>query len=427
MELSAIVKILAVFFGMLALSKVKIPLGLAVFAGGVVLNIWAGVSPTAAGYVAVQTASSADFWLLIVITALIFEFGRYLSLPENAREFVALAYRLGGKHGRTWSLMVVPAMIGLVPMPAGALFSAPLVRQSAEEESWNPGWKAAVNYWFRHMWEYWWPLYSAVIMALSIFDTNIQNFILFQIPFSAVFFFTGYMVLIRPFVARLKSGASQSKANRGYGSLKVVAPLLIVVLCAFFMPGLLSALFPDMRSLTVRLTAMLIGVTAGLIPIFIDERKKKQKKFLSATFSWKHFNILVTVAGILMFQAFLSSSGLLPVARNELHESGVPLPVVIAVLPFLAGFVTGIALGFAGTAFPLIALLAEGAQIPVAAVIALAYGFGFLGMMLSPVHLCFVVTCDYFSASPFSVYRRIAPGVVFMMIFTVAVALVYGL
>jgi len=38
---------------------------------------------------------------------------------------------------------------------------------------------------------------------------------------------------------------------------------------------------------------------------------------------------------------------------------------------------------------------------------ALAYTFGYMGMMLSPVHLCFLVTKDYYKANLLKCYRHV--------------------
>ena len=40
-------------------------------------------------------------------------------------------------------------------------------------------------------------------------------------------------------------------------------------------------------------------------------------------------------------------------ARDELAAYNVPLIMVIALMPFLSGFITGIAVGFVGLSFPL--------------------------------------------------------------------------
>jgi len=54
------------------------------------------------------------------------------------------------------------------------------------------------------------------------------------------------------------------------------------------------------------------------------------------------------------------------------------------------------------------------------ATLVLAYGFGYAGMMLSPVHLCLLVTRDYFSAPLMGVYRRILPCAITILVYAAA-------
>jgi hypothetical protein len=45
----------------------------------------------------------------------------------------------------------------------------------------------------------------------------------------------------------------------------------------------------------------------------------------------------------------------------------------------------------------------------------LAYTFGFMGMMLSPVHLCLLVTKDFFQASFYDSYRYLIKNILTVM------------
>jgi uncharacterized protein len=105
--------------------------------------------------------------------------------------------RLGGRHGRALSLVLIPASIGLVPMPGGALFSAPLVGETLREKHLPAAWKASVNYWFRHIFEYWWPLYPVVIVTLSIFSLKTWQFFSLQVPFTLVSLLAGWYFILR--------------------------------------------------------------------------------------------------------------------------------------------------------------------------------------------------------------------------------------
>ncbi|MFO0751886.1 MAG: DUF401 family protein [Thermodesulfovibrionales bacterium] len=45
----------------------------------------------------------------------------------------------------------------------------------------------------------------------------------------------------------------------------------------------------------------------------------------------------------------------------------------------------------------------------------LAFASGFLGVLLSPVHLCLVLTREYFKADAWGIYKRIIPASLVIM------------
>ena len=102
----------------------------------------------------------------------------------------------------------------------------------------------------------------------------------------------------------------------------------------------------------------------------------------------------------------------------------IPTPVEVG---FSRG-ITGIAIGFVGASFPLVVPLFSGlAPLDFLAHASLAYAAGYMGMMLSPVHICLLVTRDYFKASLAASYRHLyKPVVAVMMIWAVLLgAIVY--
>ncbi len=408
-SLPALVKILSVFFGMLGLTRLKVPLGAALIVGGLALPLWAGLPPAELPSRLLDAFGSPFLWLFLAVTALVVEFGRHMARPDNAAALLALSRRLGGRHGRLCSLAALPALVGLVPMPAGALFSAPMVQQSVPDAAWNPDWKAAVNYWFRHIWEYWWPIYPAIIIGMAIFNMETWQFMATLIAYTPVSVALGYWRLLRPHRAAL-AAPSATPAGNLRQSLRVILPLGVIIAAVLILPPVLEALWPRLDAQVRKMLAMLAGMLAGLGLIAWEERGRDTGLFRSIV-SWHSWNVLLIVGGVAIFQSLLESSGLVPVASRELLNSGLPVVPVIALLPFLAGFVTGASAGFAGIAFPLVVglLTTPGSGLHPMATLALAFGFGFLGMMLSPIHLCLLVTRDYFAASLLSIYRHILP------------------
>jgi integral membrane protein (TIGR00529 family) len=413
----ALAKILIVFAGMLLAARLRLQLGIALVLGGLTLNFWAGLPAAQAAANLGQALHDPDLWLLLVITLLI-ELCRFVTEGRNSRELLAAVQRWGGRHGRAATLIGLPAMIGLIPMAAGALLSAPFVRQASEGTAHSAEWKSAVNYWFRHVWEYWWPLYPGVIVSMSILGIDTLRFISVQWLYTPVALAVGYFFLIRPHAAGLAQVTVPAEGSNRR-ALFVMLPLLVVVASMCLLPMPLRLLLPSVSASNRRLIAVMLGLAIGLAYIFVDERRSRQsgqapgtgRRMFSTLFERNSVSIMITLAGGLLFKSLLERSGLVPQASRDLMAAGVPVVATVAALPCMAGAVTGMSVGFAGTAFPLVAGLmnAPEADLTPLATLVLAYGFGYVGMMLSPVHLCLLVTRDFFKASLWPVYRHFLP------------------
>jgi integral membrane protein (TIGR00529 family) len=416
----AIAKILIVFAVMLALSRVNVPLGLAIVLGGIALDLWGGAGVVGAARDFGAACLQSELWLFLAITVLIIEIGRFMTEKRNADEIIAATRRWGGRHGRAVSLMALPAIIGLIPMPAGALFSAPFVEQAGSIVNGKADWKSAVNYWFRHIWEYWWPLYPGVIVAMSVFDMATHRFLAAEIPLTLVAAGAGYLALIRPNMGTLRD-ERPAESGSGRRAAFLIMPLAIVVVTLLLLPILLRVAAPSLKPQTLKMSSLLAGLLLALAVVVFDRRKhagpdavawhRAAPGAIVRLFDRKTMDILATLSAVIVFKFMLDRSGLLPLAGTEMARSGIPVTFAVAGLPFLAGLVTGLALGFTGTSFPLVVGLmgAQGSGLSPMSTLVLAYGFGHAGMMLSPIHLCLLVTRDYFRCGMAGVYRRLAP------------------
>jgi hypothetical protein len=417
----AVLKILIVFVAVLALSRLRAQLGIALVLGGIALDAWAGAAPREILRHAAGVIRSPE-WFLLPILAGIIEIGRFLSEKRNSDEIVGAVGKWGGRHGRTWTLTALPAAIGLIPMPAGAVFSAPFVEQAAGET--EPHWKSGVNYWFRHVWEYWWPLYPGVIVTLAVFQMDFRSLFVFEAPYSVAAIAAGYVFLIRPHVTRLAGVHGIENPRRGRVAF-LFLPILVVVVSLFLLPGILQPLMPNANPQVPKMLGMILGVAGALLVILGDSLRNGTVKMFSTLLNPTSRSIFFSLAGVVVFKSMLDASGLLPLASRELLAGGIPPTLAVAVLPLLAGLVTGVAFGFAGTAFPMVVglLNAPGSGMTPGATLVLAYGFGYLGMMLSPVHLCLLATKDYFSSTILDTFRHIRPCVLAILLVCLALHL----
>jgi hypothetical protein len=185
-------------------------------------------------------------------------------------------------------------------------------------------------------------------------------------------------------------------------------PILIVVAVILLLAGL-SVIF-RLMGVPVELTgasSILPGLLAAILWVcFVNHVSLGQLR--DGVLSKDMVPFLLLIFSIMIFKGVMSDSHAVGMIRDELVANQIPVLCIIMIMPFLSGFITGLAVGFVGTSFPLIIPLFQ--TLPsydYMALAAVAYTFGYMGMMLSPVHLCFLVSKDYYGASLFKSYRHI--------------------
>ena len=249
-------------------------------------------------------------------------------------------------------------------------------------------------------------------------DTGMKpwQFMLVQSPFTLVAVGAGYLFLVHRHVDELAVTTPEGKAA-GQRLAYVLLPLVFVVCAVLLLPPVLAKAQPALSEGNRSMLSMLVGLLVGLVVIVWDEnRRGKGVRIFSSLLKPKSRSILLTIAGVMVFENLLGTSGLVEVASTEMQASNIGLICTVSFLPFLAGLITGVAVGFVGASLPLVVglITPESGLTPVATLV-LSYGCGYMGMMLSPVHVCFLVTKDYYRASLFRSYLLLLKPAVAVM------------
>ena len=179
MHTPVIVKVLASLALLLVLNNVLKQLMLSVAIGALVLGFWCGHSPFGVIKIAWWKVSSLENLLLILIIMEIIALSNLMSKTGVMRDLVDT---IQSKVSPRTSMATLPAVIGLLPMPGGAIFSAPLVDDIDSAKCLDPSLKTRVNYWFRHIWEFWWPLYPGVLLTLTTTGLAVWQLAAIQLP-----------------------------------------------------------------------------------------------------------------------------------------------------------------------------------------------------------------------------------------------------
>jgi len=381
---------LLVSFGVIiGFIRLKINIGVSIFLGSLLLGVLFGLGPKkllTSLYISSTEWSTVRLILIIVsimaLTGIFSQIG-YLKLMEKATKDLF--------PNEKYSLAALPALIGLLPMPAGALVSAPMIETIADKLNVPPERKTIINYWFRHIWEHSWPMYQAIIIASAILDITVREFSTKMFSLTLVMILVGYLFFLRPIKSQEDKNRNTKEGLKLF--LKSTYPIMVIILISI-------VLCYDM------IYGAFIGFLSALIPHFNRINHKELVKYALQP------KIIFLLLSVMYFNKLLEVTGAVEALPKTIMELNLPVVLVIALTPFLIGLMTGISFAYVGMAFPLLLPFFTGFD-----KIALAYLSGYMGMLFSPVHLCLVFSAEYYNADLGRVYKvMLIPGLVLFLL-----------
>lgn len=296
------------------------------------------------------------------------------------------------------TLAVMPAFLGLLPSLGGARFSAPIVEEASKGLGLTSDHQSAINFWFRHIFEFSSPIIPGMIMACNIAGVAYSEFITHLCWLTVLMFSVGWFVLIRPIKADSikENTGTQAADEQGWQDLWLsLSPVILTfVLVVFF---------------NMNASVGMGVVTAGLfIVLHFTKREVSLKEVVVGAIDMKmFFNVLC----ILYFIQILTVTQVLQEIVTAFQSSPLPVPVIIVCVSFIIGVLTGMSQGHVAIIMPIIAAMQTG-SLNLAGV---AMAFGVAGQMLTPTHMCLVVTVDYFKANFFKTLKPVLIGEVMLL------------
>ena len=279
------------------------------------------------------------------------------------------------------TLAFMPAFLGLLPSLGGARFSAPIVQEASEGIAVDDEQKSAVNLWFRHIFEFSNPLMPGVILACGIANVSIGDLI-DQVGWVTILCFVlGWIFLIVPLKITDPEKATNTQHDR-----TIDWKSLILAFGPIVTSFLLIVAFDVQAALAMGL------VVVAFIPLYFwFKRPISVKSVFTESLDKKLF---FNVVCILYFIQLLTVIGTLDEIVNVFNNSALPQAVIIACLSFIFGVMTGMGQGYIAIVMPIVALMAPGNIV----LVGIAMVYGMAGQMVTPTHLCILVTVEYFKS-----------------------------
>ncbi len=296
--------------------------------------------------------------------------------------------------GRKPFLMFSPALVGMLPMPGGALLSAPLIQKGSKGIT-NVD-KVAINVWYRHALYLVYPLSTSLIVGAKIAGLDIYEAIVYLTPFFLLLLVVGYIFFIR-------KAAGKMDYRKAFSFAGLMLPMLIILIAPVLDFILLNTWKPEIRE-----TSLLLAVLVSLaLSLYLGKMTPRKFKFIISDMRpWKYGLIVV---GMFVFLNIFIASGA-PEAISVLTPSKVMLCVVVG---FMLGLTTGrIQLPISIIVPIYLTNFMVAAVEPMA--FAITYFSIFLGYLISPIHPCNTVSLEYFKVSLKDFFKAIWPSTALM-------------
>jgi integral membrane protein (TIGR00529 family) len=345
----------------------------------------------------------ADFktWCLVLTIILIVTLGDLLSsIGYLTRMVRALRAYISPRA----VARIAPALIGLLPMPGGAMVSAPIIEELAKGDKLSAEIKTASNFWWRHIWEPVWPLYQSVILAAAILDITVWRVAFITFPITIASILSGLLLMSLPL---------SRKRVPGHGVWLFLREIFFSLWPVFYIV-LLGVIFKI--DLVISVFSVFVIFLAGRITSFKMIYKSFRKGFSLDIF-------ILFFAALTLMKIIASGQSAIRMSA-ALQAWGIPADLVVFSLPFLVGLLTGLTSAYVGVGFPIVSSMFALSGGLTSGVL-LAYGGGLMGIMASPVHLCLVLTKNYFNAEFRGIYRLLLPVILVASVFIFAIKYIF--
>ena len=309
------------------------------------------------------------------------------------------------------TLGLIPAVYGLMPVPGGALFSAPTIDEEGNKYKLNQNKKNFLNIWFRHIWFAIYPISSALILITSSKFSNINIYIIIiaNTPAFIASIIIGF-IFLKKFIKNPQ--VQKNATKRSYsGLIFIIPPILPVALYAV----LQFIGFTEVRT-------FLIGVLLSIVLLYYLSGISTSGflQILKKSLTWK---LALAIFGIMIFREIFEVSQSNIVLKDLIM--GLPFPAIwmVVIIPFILGAITGYNLGAVALSYPIVVPFfpSELSFITLVGLTSLIFISSLVGYLISPIHLCNVLSSDYLKTDTTRMYKMLIPAAILMLVVQIAV------
>jgi len=364
------------------LSRKKVTIGIAICVCALVMAILAGLGPAEMLLVVTDHVLVPAKLKQLVIVSEISIIGvllkRYKIMDQVLDHLLKLIY------SRRLVLMAVPALIGMLSVPGGAIMSAPMIDELGESANISKTHRAIINLIYRHIAMNLMPYTTGFLLVLALApQVNLYHLVGLNLLFMTQYVLAGYFFYIRP-IPEKKGHEGKFAWSHLWQLLKYTTPITIAIL--------LNLIWG---------VPFYIGMLVNLLALYLLH---PTKHFLADAARSFNFHVLYALIGVYLIQGIVSRMSMLTASLTAILSNPETVLVGIVGISFFFGTITGFQPTALGIILPILAVLPLSLN-RLLLFCHFTFAWAFIGYFFSPLHLCQLFTCTFMGVKTSDLYK----------------------
>jgi hypothetical protein len=193
-------------------------------------------------------------------------------------------------------------------------------------------------------------------------------------------------------------------------SYPIIAPKKNYRGLIYILPPILPLLFYPLRYIGLsEIRCFLIGVTFSLLLLYflIHIDGKTYLMVIKKSFTW---NLALAIFGIMILREMIKISQMQLFITETMQNLAFPAILIVILVPFLLGVLTGYNLGAIALSYPLVDPFFAFTGVHLVGLTSLIFMSSLIGYLISPIHLCNVLSSEYLKTDTTRMYKMFIPA-----------------
>lgn len=383
--MAQLISVILVFMIIPLLGRFKINLSYTLLIACSILALISGIGIEASLQSVINTFTDSSSLNTILSIMMVSILGGLMKHYKILDKIVESIYQL--IQNRKIILMVLPALVGVLIIPGGALLSAPFINEIGDEMKIPASRRAAINLVFRHIAMFIMP-YSTGLLVISaaLPQINISKLILLNLFYVIPMILVGYFLYIK----NIKYDNSKEKPTYKslYNLLLYSSPIYVCVIINAItgLPFYITLIF------------------SVIIVYYLCDKNQ----FISILIKSINYHTVLMIIAILIMKELILNMNELLLLFSSMFNAGSSMFSILFIF-LISSVFFGIVTGNQTAALAIILPMISQLKVPLDMIYVYTYfsfACTFVGYFFSPIHLCQAFTIQYMKVTTMELYKE---------------------